>query len=184
MDIGTIIYIVLVILYFVFTAFKKKSPQEEGQERYEGEAEGQKRPASFEDMLREIRMEQGEIVRDMEQSGQKDKSNYDSWEDRDESPVIQNQKTLDKKAEYTPDLKVEGRNKYYDGAEGSLKNYERQPLVKLDDQVDLESEERILGEVEDVAGEYAGRSKYASMLKNPETAKDAVILAEILNRRY
>lgn len=184
MDIGTIIYIALVILYFVFTAFKKKSPPEAEEERYEGETEGKKRPASFEDMLREIRMEQGEIVRDIEETGQKEKPNYDSREGRNENSEMQSQRRLDKKAEYTPEIEVEGRNKYYGGAEGSIKNYERQPLVKLDDQVDLESDERILGEVEDVAGEYPGRSKYASMLKDPDSAKDAVILAEILNRRF
>ena len=57
-------------------------------------------------------------------------------------------------------------------------------MVKLDDQVDIDSNEKILGEVEDVAEEYKGKSKYRDMLKNPESIKDAIVLTEILNRKY
>jgi len=184
-DIGTIVYIVLVLLYFVFTAFKKKNAPEQPDERYEGEEAGEKRPASFEDMLREIRMEQNERVKDIEESGQKDIPNYDSRSGRDESAETQRDNWNQRQAPAPqPEPEEAPRNKYYDGAEGSLKNYERRPLVKLDDQVDLESDEKILGEVEDVGEEFVTNNKYGSMLKNPNSVKDAVVLAEILNRKY
>jgi hypothetical protein len=184
-DIGTIVYIVLVLLYFVFTAFKKKNAPEQPEERYEGEEAGERRPASFEDMLREIRMEQNERVKDIEESGQAEVPNYDSRDGRDESAETQRdnwnkKQTAARKAEPI----VVPQNKYYDGGEGSLKNHERRPLVKLDDQVDIDLDEKILGEVEDVGEEFVTNNRYGSMLKNPGSVKDAVILAEILNRKY
>ena len=60
----------------------------------------------------------------------------------------------------------------------------KQPLVKLDDQVDLSDNKKILGEVVDVAGEYTVGNKYAKILKNPETLKDAVVLTEVFNRKH
>jgi len=183
-DIGTVVYIILVLLYFVFTAFKKKNAPEQTDERYEGEEAGERRPASFEDMLRDIRRDQNERVKDIEQAGQGEVSDYDYREKREEVEERTYNSWEEKPAPAKPEPVKESRNKYYEGGEGSLKNYERQPLVKLDDQVDLESDEKILGEVEDVAEEYRGKSKYGNLLKNPETVKDAIILSEILNRKY
>jgi len=183
LDIGTVVYIILVLLYFVFTAFKKKNAPEQTDERYEGEEAGEKRPASFEDMLRDIRREQNERVKDIENAGQGEVSDYDYRESRVE-PEDKYDSWEEKPVPRQPEPEIETRNKYYQGGEGSLKNYERQPLVKLDDQVDLESDEKILGEVEDVAEEYGGKNKYAGLLKNPATVKDAVVLTEIFNRKY
>jgi len=184
-DIGTIVYIVLVLLYFVFTAFKKKNAPEQPEERYEGEEAGERRPASFEDMLREIRKEQNERVKDIEESGQPEVANYDSRAGRDDSAETQRDQWNQKKAAAKPiEPTVAPINKYYDGAEGSIKEYERRPLVKLDDQVDIDSDVKILGEVEDVGEEFVTKNKYGTMLKSPGSVKDAVILAEILNRRY
>jgi hypothetical protein len=183
-DISTIVYIILVLLYFVFTAFKKKSPPEEQDERYEGQEAGERRPASFEDMLRDIRREQNERVKDIEEAGQGDLSDYEYREQREEESVSSYDTWEQKPAPRQPEPAPRPRNKYYEGGEGSLKNYERKPLVKLDDQVDIDSNEKILGEVEDVAEEYKGKSKYRDMLKNPESIKDAIVLTEILNRKY
>ncbi|HSJ67295.1 MAG TPA: hypothetical protein VK921_06460 [Anditalea sp.] len=181
-DIGTVVYIILVILYFVFTAFKKKNAPDQPDERYEGQEAGEKRPASFEDMLRDIRREQNERVKDIEQAGQGEVSDYEYDEHRE---IVEENayESWDKKSTPSEPI-IETRNKYYDGAEGSLKNYDRKPLVKLDDQVDLASDEKILGEVEDVAEEYKGNTRYGKLLKNPESVRDAVILTEILNRKY
>lgn len=184
MDIGTIVYIILVLLYFVFTAFRKKNAPEQTDERYEGEEAGERRPASFEDMLRDIRREQNDRVKDIEQAGQGDVADYEYRERREEVEESTYDSWEQKPVPRKPEPIIEPKNKYYDGGEGSLKNYERKPLVKLDDQVDLESDEKILGEVEDVAEEYKGKTKYGSLLKNPESVKDAIILSEILNRKY
>ncbi|KEO75885.1 hypothetical protein [Anditalea andensis] len=183
MDIGTIVYIVLVIIYFIFTAFKKKNAPEQ-EERYEGEEAGEKRPASFEDMLRDIRREQHERERDIEHAGQGDVADH-KYQDRKEDTFETNYEPWEEKPAYKqPEPARSVPNKYYDDAEGSLKNYDRKPLVKLDDQIDLDSDEKILGEVEDVAEEYGGKNKYGHLLKSPESVRDAVILTEILNRKY
>jgi hypothetical protein len=181
MDAGTLIYIALVILYFLFTAFKKKDKPVED-ERFEGEEQGQQRPASFEDMLREIRRDQEDRIKDVEESGQGDvlekpKSYQDTfYEERTEARPKPKPKPAPKAQK--------PHKKYYEGGEGSLKSYEKTPLKTLDEQVDIYSDEKILGEVEDVAEEKVGSNRFAELLKNSDTVKDAVVLSEILNRRH
>jgi len=184
MDAGTIIYIVLVILYFLFTAFKKKDKPAED-ERFEGDEAGQQRPASFEDMLREIRQEQEGRRRDVEGSGQGDvleqAPTRQHWEEEEE--YVPEHKTKPKPAPAPAPAKNK-HQRYYEGSEGSLKSYEKQPLKTLDEQVDIYSDEKILGEVEDVAEENVKENKYAKMLRDPQSVKDAVVLSEILNRKH
>ncbi|WP_143960866.1 hypothetical protein [Litoribacter populi] len=182
MDAGTLIYIALVILYFLFTAFRKKDkPQED--ERFEGEQEGERRPASFEDMLKEIRREQQERTRDFEDSGQGEVlEEVDTYEEHQYSEPKPEPKPKPK-----PKPQSEPTNpyrKYYEGGEGSLKNTEKAPLKTLDEQVDISIDDKIIGEVEDVAEVQSAVNPYAKLLKNPSTVKDAVILTEILNRKY
>jgi len=74
--------------------------------------------------------------------------------------------------------------RHYQGSWESKNRYnaQSQPLVKLDDQVDLDDTKTILGEVEE---EDSGKTnKYAQLLKSPETLKDAIIVSEIINRKY
>ncbi|SHN12917.1 hypothetical protein SAMN04488057_107128 [Cyclobacterium lianum] len=167
MDSGTIFYLIAIIIYFIYTTFaRKKEPEMDNEAEVPEQAP--KRGPSFEELLREIRNEQSERERDLQQ---------------DEPEVL---------AEETPE--VSGRTSPGPSEERPVKTEEtsyrdpyrniKQPLVKLDDQVDLEDDRKILGEVVDVAEEYSGRSKYARMLKNSESARDAVILTEIFNRRH
>ncbi|WP_205602099.1 hypothetical protein [Cyclobacterium jeungdonense] len=165
MDSGTIFYIIAIIVYFVYTSFiqKKAEKPSTGQEDSEGKAP-QKGP-SFDDLLREIRNEQGQRERDMDASPEPQEVEF-------------SEKTTSKKAEaaeYRADNQEAYKNPYQDI---------KQPLVKLDDQVDIADDKKLLGEVEDVADENPGTSKYARMLKNPASARDAVILTEIFNRRH
>ncbi|MBT0810476.1 hypothetical protein KIH41_04195 [Litoribacter ruber] len=182
MDAGTLIYIVLVIIYFLFTAFKKKNKPQEGEERFEGEEEGERRPASFEDMLREIRREQEQRTREVENREQPEEEDlYEEAAYSQPTPAPKPKPKPQPKAQNEP---ANPYKKYYEGGEGSLKNVEKEPLVTLDEQVDISSDEKIIGEVEDVAEEKSAVNPYAKLLKNPETVKDAVVLSEILNRKY
>jgi len=164
MDSGTIFYIIAIIIYFLYTTFaKKKTPDMENDPEVT-EKPPQKGP-SFEELLREIRNDQSERERDLE---------YDDEVIVEEKPVVSK-----KPAPPEPVVLPEEEGAYKDPYRDI-----RQPMVKLDDQVDLEDDQKILGEVVDVAEEYSGRSKYARILKNTASARDAVILTEIFNRRH
>ncbi|MEX0884071.1 MAG: hypothetical protein WDZ72_11415 [Cyclobacteriaceae bacterium] len=171
MESGTIFYIIAILAYFIYTTFIQKKPEKtqgptDDEMGKETDQVSPKKGVSFEEMLREIRNEQVERESDLKTTG----------ESKDEE--VGEQEEVPYQEVFSEPLEHE---------EESYKNPYRelgQPLVKLDDQVDINDNEQLLGDVEDVAEEYQGRSKYASMLKNPEHVKDAVILSEILNRRH
>ncbi|MDO6437238.1 hypothetical protein Q4534_07475 [Cyclobacterium sp. 1_MG-2023] len=145
----------------------KKKPEEEYAEK-EGNEQTPNQGPSFEELLREIRKDQTETVPE---------ENRDEWtkevSDHDYSEDIRDEQATEEEV-FIPGEKT------HTSAYRSIK----QPLVKLDDQVDLEDNKKILGEVVDVAGEYTVGNKYAKILKNPETLKDAVILTEVFNRKH
>ena len=168
MDSGTIFYIIAIIIYFIYTSFiqKKQGSPEVNPEESDGPPQ---KKTSFEDLLREIRNEQGQRERDLA--------------DTSEQEPVKSTSSASEVAEQSEAKSIEQQQ----GAEGAYKNPYRdikQPLVKLDDQVDLENSEKILGEVVDVAEEFPGTSKYARLLKNTSSARDAVILTEIFNRKH
>ncbi|MBD3628971.1 hypothetical protein [Cyclobacterium sp.] len=165
MDSGTIFYIIAIIIYFIYTSFaKKKTPEMENDPETTDKVP--KKGPSFEELLREIRNEQSERERDLE---------YDGEEVVTESEPEFSRKPVKPEPATIPEIEGSYKDPYRDI---------KQPLVKLDDQVDLEDDKKILGEVVDVAEEYSGRSKYARILKNTDSARDAVILTEIFNRRH
>src|SRR5690606_41394913 len=64
-DASTLVYIIAVIVYFLYsTFFNKKAPQQHN-EPTETEVQPGK-TVSFDDLLKEIRREQGQMERDME----------------------------------------------------------------------------------------------------------------------
>lgn len=178
LDSSTIVYIVAVIVYFLYsTFFRKKTPEETGgQEEQERENQPQQ-PASFDDLLKKIRREQGEMEQDLE--GYEEEVERE-WEREKPQPVLEKRRYNDQ----PPQPYQEPRPSYYNGKSEQDKAYQTQPMVKLDDQVDIESTEKILGEVEDVAGERSGSNRYGNLLKNPETVREAIVVAEILNRKH
>jgi hypothetical protein len=168
MDSGTVFYIIAIIIYFIYTSFIQKKPENKEVDPEESDRPPQKK-TSFEDLLREIRNEQGQRERDLE--GTAKPTAVESVPTRTEVEERNESKRLAEQQE----------------AEGAYKNpYKdiKQPLVKLDDQVDITDSKRILGEVVDVADEFSGASKYARLLKNTSSARDAIILTEIFNRKH
>ena len=169
-DSSTIFYIIAVAVYFIYSLFFRKKEEEpvEGDSDSPGEA---KKPVSFEELLKEIRQEQGG-------SHAAPQGAEEFWEEDEYEEEPEVSETIS----YEKSSRDEAR--YYEGSWESKNRYntQSQPLVKLDDQVDLDDTKTILGEVEE---EDPGKSnKFAQLLKSPETLKDAIIVSEIINRKH
>ena len=180
LDSSTLVYIVAVIVYFLYsTFFRKKNPEEAGrQEDQEGREIPPQQTTSFDDLLKKIRREQGEMEQDLEDFEVEEVEQ--EWEP--EKPRPAQEKRMYN--EPPPQPYQETRPSYYNEKIDQERAYQTLPMVKLDDQVDIESTEKILGEVEDVAGDRVGSNRYGDMLKNPGTVREAIVLAEILNRKH
>jgi hypothetical protein len=174
-DASTLVYIIAVIVYFLYsTFFSKKEPGQAEQKSEQPEVQP-KKAVSFDDLLKEIRREQGERERDLQGTALEEEE-YVEEADVPE-PVAAPRKYFTYE---DPEQFPSSDNKY----QTNYKNFEKGPLVKLDDQIDLNSDQKILGEVEDVGGYAKRKNKYAEILKNPETVKDAVVISEILRPKY
>jgi hypothetical protein len=188
-DSSTIVYVIAVIVYFLYsTFFNKKVPEQDARPTEQTDTQPRK-TVSFDELLKEIRREQGQLERDMEGTSMEEEKYVE--EERYVPEARQKKETRSviepappKYFTYEDPEQFPSPDDTYRNRHKSYQKYEKQPLVKLDDQVDLESDEKILGEVEDVAGTSRGRNKYAALLKNPETVREAIIVSEILRRKH
>lgn len=176
-DSSTLFYIIAVAVYFIYSLFFRK--KEEGPVEGDPDSPGEpKKPVSFEELLKEIRQEQGgqqEETQGAEEIWEEDEHDEYGYEYEEEPEVP---------ATTSYEQPYRGEARYYEGSWESKKRYntQTQPLVKLDDQVDLNDTETVLGEVEE---EDSGKAnKFAELLKSPETLQDAIIVSEIINRKY
>jgi hypothetical protein len=179
MDNFNLIYIIALVIYFIYSALKKgKRGAEDANDIPSGPSQP-RRPASFEDLLREIRESQQEKSRDLEASGQGDLEEEDNYR-KDPEPVIQS---------YESDRgtlhKEKPRKSRYEAFEGEI-SQEGKTYKKLDDQVSIYAPiEGIKSELKkERLNTDKAPNRYLTMLKNPQTIKDAVVLSEILNRKY
>jgi hypothetical protein len=164
----SLIYIIILIIIYVVRFFLKKG--EEPATRVPQDTEfdyeptqkpsGPRRPTTFEELLEEL--------------GKKD---YDEKEAEVEEyqPVYE---TLeDPYFQHSPDRDAEARSVYEKSVSQAKK------FKTIDEQVDLKSvdikKEIIVKEEPKVT-----ESKYARMMRNPQGLKDAIIMSEILNRKY
>jgi hypothetical protein len=165
MESGTIFYIIAVIIYFIYSFLaQKKAQNQEGQpgETEEIPEEEGSAKKSFDELLKDIRRDQEERERDIVLTGEKT------------SPK---QEQLPQPAWEESDINKPESEKIY------KRLSESQPLVKLDDQVDIHDDEKILGEVESESP--AARSNpYARLLKQPKTLREAIVVSEILQRKH
>lgn len=177
MDLGNIIYIIAIIAYFIYTATKKKAnPEEMDQPGSPDSTQEQRKPVSFEDLLKEIRQGQGQREKDLKDSGQG--KSAETFPRRQEGRTFEQPRP--KPVEEVKKIKR------YESYEGVIE--ER----KVPDRIKLADQERIHSHVEGIKSTISLESvdgpmeenKYKTMLRNPETIKDAVILSEILNRKY
>lgn len=176
MDSGTVFYIIAVIIYFLYTAFqqrKAKNKEADGDTIPDTPAQEGPAKGSFDDILREIRRQQEERERDIVIAGEKSKPA--SAGSAEFEPVYVEEEV--EEPSYTS-LKPEST---YKDPYRSLS--ESRPLVKLDDQVDIHEDVKILGNVES-SFENQNTNHYATLLKNPQTLVDAVVVSAILERKH
>lgn len=176
MDSGTVFYIIAVIIYFLYTAFqqrKAKNREAEGEVLPDSPSQEDTPKGSFDEMLREIRRQQEERERDIVISGEKRKP---ASRDVDELEPVYVEDEVDE-APYPSKIP---QSTYIDPYR-SLS--ESRPLVKLDDQIDIHEDVKILGNVES-SFENQDTNHYATLLKNPRTLVDAVVVSAILERKH
>lgn len=179
-DASTLLYIVAVIVYFIYSSFfnKKETGQAEDDQAPPFSDEPRK-AVSFDDLLKEIRREQGQRERDLE--GTTSVENEYVEDDYLEDDLVEPVDAPKKYFTYEDPEQFPSADTTYQSV---YKNFEKEPLIKLDDQIDLDSNHKILGEVEDVSGYMKRKNKYAEILKSPESLKDAVVVSEILRPKY
>ncbi|UZD23437.1 hypothetical protein [Algoriphagus halophytocola] len=177
MDLGNIVYIVAVLAYFIYQATKgKKRNQEADSEPMTDESSG--KPTSFEDLLREIREAQQPKshkkpapARNIEQP--KPEESY-PW--RDDEPEEKYQQEWKKKKLIYEAEPADDEIQYYSGAFEQTKS----ELSKTSKGVpEIPTAKQAKDEKS-----YQASSKYARMLKNPQGIRDAVVMKEILDRKY
>ncbi|MCH7400357.1 hypothetical protein ACFOUP_07695 [Belliella kenyensis] len=171
-NIGNVIYVVAIIIYFIYTAIKKGGKDiAQPPSPPENPTEDRPRPQSFEDLLKEIRKGQNEERRDLENTGQGDAH-------------IPNRT----KPVQTSSDKYEGEKKYasaFDKYSGTISKHEVPKLQTLDEQVRLSSDLIGIGTVgEDIDKRQKGANRYKKLLQDPQNVKDAVVLSEIMNKKY
>ncbi len=167
-DIKIILYILAAVAYFLFTQWRKAFQSPEEQEKQVPEQQKRRAPSrqparpatSFEDILRELQPKL----------------------DRGKDVVIET--VTEKKEELMPPLVAATAKPKY-------RNYEEDiPKVlsweKAAEARDLQKQFKLRSKspFTAYAQEEAPTSKYAKMLRNPATVRDAVILSEIFNRKY
>lgn len=180
MDAGNIIYIIAIIIYFIYTAVKKgKKPQDlEGQDNLPTDSQPERKPVSFDDLLKEIRSGQQQREKNLPQTGQGTSA---------QTKPIPTQVTVSREFEPQRDI-MRGdrpRSKAYGDYEGTGAEIVKPKLKTLDEQVSLTAS--VEGIKSSISSERVKtiqtKTRYAEMLSNPATIKDAVILSEILNRK-
>lgn len=165
MDLGNIVYVVAVIAYFIYRAVQGKKEKELAEGGNQPEEEGSK-PVSFEDLLKEIR------------EAQKPKRQVPEPKPVFQEVVVPQEKLRAKpiavrRSEAVEVLDDEAR--FYQGAYNSA----NQTAIKI---TDVRYEGSFLK-----ADQYESSkkvNKYASVLKNPETLREALIVSEILKPKH
>lgn len=174
-DIQFWIYLIFGGIYLV-SRFLKKNKKDDTPSRVPKPQQGtpsgrQSKPVSFEELLKEFtegRSEQEDVVEEAE-------------------PIRVEPRKLQQEPVKVEDFSREGRNRQFSDEdsrkiyEESIKNAEGAALnFERDEHFQIKLKSR--GQDEESNSEVA--SEIAEMLRNPDSARKAVILGEILNRKY
>jgi hypothetical protein len=176
-DAGNLVYLAAVIVYFIYTALKKNKGGDELDAPGQPTAnEPKRKPVSFEELLKEIRQGQEQREREINQPAPS-RIPEQLPRDRESRPMENPKQKAPKPAKKT--------NKYQ-SYEGVVEERTAPERVKLADQERLSShisgiKSTILQEKEQVE---VHENRYKQLLLNPKTAKDAIILSEVLARKH
>lgn len=172
-DFKLILYILAAVAYFVFMQWRKafNTPKDEADatpRKQEGRAPYPAKPAtSFEDILRELQPK-------LEQAEARGKAVANKTKELVRLPGA----PLAPVAAATPIVK-----NYEDPAPGiKVLSWENPAEARL--AARLLDERRTRNQFTSYEKQQATGNKYASLLRNPASARDAVILTEIFNRKY
>lgn len=181
------IYVIFAIIYFVAKNFNKQnkkssqnrpsaSPQEEGSSRPQ--------PQSFEDLLEEI------TGRRTVQQKRQQEVEADPFDEFEEERYLQPKpwEVKESKIEQANEFEREGRNRQF-ADEESKRIYEesikRAEGALLDYSVDEKyASKKVLRETAEIKEINPVAEEIRNMLRNPSETRKAVILSEILNRKY
>ncbi|WP_373398589.1 hypothetical protein V8V91_02370 [Algoriphagus halophilus] len=162
MDLGNIIYLVAVIVYFIYQISKNKKSGEPMEEQGTPK-ESPKAPTTFEDLMREIREAQNP---NRPKPAPKPIAQQVEVEEIKPEPI--------KKKWYE---EADDEISYYDGAYEKAKTAAEKaiPISQLEfseigKQAYKKPEQKV--------------NRYAQLMKDPQSVKDAVVLSEILNRKH
>jgi len=181
-DYKILIYIVLSILYFLFKGRgKKKKPvtrRKAQPQQAEQDSSGKKKPKSFEELLAEL---SGENREEEERTSQ----SSGEGEILSESEEI---KPLSEQVDERP-IHQEVSQEEYENADETLKElYKKgERLKSIDELVDIEkvsAKSDRFREFERENEENVFAKEIREGLSNPDSAKKAIVYAEIFNRKY
>jgi hypothetical protein len=186
-DLELYIYIGLVLIYFLSRAMRKKKPQKPPIQRSVNPARDTQektstevRPLTFEELLKEFtgQKEEETPVVEAEEPGSLEEP----------SPGVYEYGTDDRSGENEYD---DNHSETYENYDETYKSYEevydhQGKLITLDEQVDLSSAGRKRFEkykIDKAENIHIAR-RYKNMLMNQDSIRDAIILKEILDRKY
>ncbi|ADR20085.1 hypothetical protein MATR_23050 [Marivirga tractuosa] len=178
-DYKILIYIVLSILYFLFKGRgKKKKPvtrKKADSQQAEQSSNQKKRPKSFEELLAEL---SGENL-------EKEEETQSGDEILRESEEI---KSLSEQVDERP-MHQQVSQEDYENADETLKElYKKgEKLKSIDELVNIDkvsTQSNRFKEFEDQSNENQFAQEIREGLSDPESAKKAIVYAEILNRKY
>ena len=169
-DLQLWVYIVFGIIYVVSRALKKKQPSKPGHSPLETEDEvsgrpTRRQPASFEELLREI-------------TAQNEPKEV-------EEEVVTVEEVSKSTSEPKQDFSLEGEKRHFSDDE-SRKIYERSiAAASNSDQEDISNTiPKVRLQKQESATSSSFSSDIKDMLANPTSARKAVILSEIFQRKY
>lgn len=162
------VYLAFAAIYLISRAMKKKGPEKKPQsplQTAEEESPRKKAPASFEDLLREFTEEH-------------------EHQETAESEVLAPNPVVAPAKQVQEEIRLEGEKRHFADDE-SRAIYERSIKEAEGSEISYERDEHFKmkrREIEEEENEIASELK--NMLKSPGDARKAVILSEILNRKY
>ncbi|SHO60204.1 hypothetical protein [Algoriphagus zhangzhouensis] len=170
MDIGNIIYIVALIAYFIYQATKKKKGAEDI-DMPESEPSQPEKGVSFEDLLKEIRdAQQGKRrpSQPVPAPPAQEKRREERFEPVKAEPI--------KRTRYKSLQEQDDEISYYEEA------FEKTQSELLKTSKGIPTIPSVVEKVYEQKSKP--RNRYSSLLKDPKTVKDAVVLKEILDRKH
>lgn len=172
MDFGNIIYIVFVIGYFIYQITRKKGRSDENPDSQPNQDQPEK-GVSFEDLLREIRdAQQGKkstpTPAPAPTPAVQETRSEDRFEPIKSEPV--------RRSRYKSLEEQDDEISYYEGA------FEKTQSELLKTSKGMPAIPSVVEKEEELKPQF--KSRYANLLKDPQSIKDAVVLKEVLDRKY